>query len=148
MTTFNSDLTARQYRLLDYINANPAGVTKYQIVEDLYLNYPRYREQCKEENSHAYRNIRADFRAIQNSQIVHGVYGNIGGRYKRLTIVEYNNYMRSLWQSIIKKIKKVKNMEDHARHEGQYRLTFDYEKYIIDCFDKEKIEEQDVSGHD
>ena len=143
-TTFKSDLNARQYRLLDLINAHKSGLTKEEICDLLPVNYPRYKEESSEHYSSTYNRIRADFRAIQTSGTVMGVYGCIHGKYKRLDPDEWEKWADRQWIAIKRKIIKMQTLKRRVKDDQQYRIKFNHEKEIVECFpdDVDKIKKE------
>lgn len=136
MKIVKTDLTTRQYRLLDYLNERPEGATKEQIAFDLATWYPRCLETCKPENSSAFRKIRRDINALQNSEITQGVYACIHGRYKRLTEPEFEHFIAKEKEKINRLGQKIKSIIEKTNLDGQTRLWND----TVECWKIENPE--------
>jgi hypothetical protein len=131
MTTFNNDLTSRQWRLHDYLIDNCLEESKHldEIYNDLSDLYPPIKRAKNFQNSIARRKISDDLTAIDNSKIAQVVITRSSSGIKVATSREEAEISLDIEEIEAKNIiSRVSNKRKKLASHGQCRFVFNHER--------------------
>ena len=133
----NHNLTSRQFRLYDYLKEKgDQWTTQFQIVNDLRGLY-QYTEDdfVTFHDNPARKHLTNDIRAINESDylpkpILSGPKG-----VKIANEKEFDLYIGANINSVIRRLKRLKNLAKKGDKNGQFRLKLsEYQKEVYDAF--------------
>lgn len=131
MTTFENDLTSRQYDLYDYLKKQDGYKHLSEIIADTGL----YGDNIETHNSKGSRALRKDLRALKSSGIIQTtIIYNTSAGVKIATREEYNAFSKRKWSALVRAIDLQKTQDAKAGLDQQLRLVFNQEKGIIEAF--------------
>jgi len=129
MATIKKDLNTRQWKLYKYLKQHKG---EWKKLDDVIAETNLYN------NSGGYRLLKADIRALKNSEVIQTVITTDTSKGVKLaTKKEYAEYSKRRWKAIIKMIELQRHQDKKAGLDGQYRLVFNQEKPVIESFVKE-----------
>jgi hypothetical protein len=137
--SFDNDLTSRQWKLHNYLlhSSKDTYISKEIICEALYQEYPRHLELLNgvsQHNSSVFADLRKDFRAINRSEITQHLFVSSKYGYKVANENEAAYYIQHKYNNTLKTLKLISNMKNKISKDGQTRLVFNTESYIIEAF--------------
>lgn len=136
---FDNDLTSRQWKLHNYLlqSSIDTYISKEIICEALFKEYPRHLEVLdgiSQHNSSVFAQLRKDFRAINRSEVVQHLFVSSKKGYKVANEIEATHYIQHKYNNTLKTLKLISNMKNKISKDGQTRLVFNTESYIIEAF--------------
>lgn len=133
----NTGLTTRHFRLYDYLKEKgDQWTTQYEIVNDLRNLYP-YEEDdfITFHDSPVRHQLTNDIRAINESDYLPKPILSTSKGIKIANEKEFDLYIGSNIQSVIKRLNRLKKLAKKGNNNGQYRIKLsEYQKDIIDAF--------------
>lgn len=132
----NKALNNRQFRLYDYLKSNSdKWLTQEQIARALPEYYPIDTDKDFHNYSPSRKRMSADIRVINNSGIIQKTILSSSKGVKIATKKEYQEYIKRMKKSALKRLAYVYSIEKKASKDGQFRITFgEYEKNVIEAF--------------
>lgn len=131
MTTFENDLTSRQYDLYDYLKKQDGYKHLSEIIADTGL----YGDNIETHNSKGSRALRKDLNSLRKSGIIQTtIIPNTSHGVKIATKEEYFEYSKRKWNAISRSIELQKIQDAKAGLDQQIRFVFNQEKGIIEAF--------------
>ena len=125
-------LNTRQWKLYNYLKQHKGEWKK--LVEVI-------AETGLYNNSGGYRLLKADIRALRNSEVIQMVVSSDTGKGVKLaTKKEYERYSDLRWKAITKMINLQRLQDKKAGLDGQCKLVFNKEKSIIESFIRKEAE--------
>lgn len=124
-----TELNSRQWQLYRYLKKHKG---EWKKLDEVIAETGLYNE------SRGYRTLKADIRALKNSEVIQMVLSTDTVKGVKLaTKKEYAEYSKRRWKAIIKMIELQRHQDKKAGLDGQYRLVFNQEKPVIESFVKE-----------
>lgn len=130
-----SELTKRQWRLYNYLKAATGYVTQYELALNLETEYPTTQKDLQDfHNCKARKDMTADIRAINKSDIIQKmIIANAKG-VKLATEAEAERYIKARYASIFRQLERARKIERKAGLDGQFKLVFGSEREIVQAF--------------
>ena len=133
-----TNIKSRQFKLYNYLkNKDPNEWTfQEKIARDLPDLYPATEKEFEDfHNSSCRRLIGEDIRAINEDDYLHKPILSSGKGVKMANEAEFNDYIGSNINSVIKRLKRLKKMAQKGGQNGQMRIKLsDYQKEVYESF--------------
>lgn len=117
------------YKLLKLNYADGKFISKREIC-DLLPQYYTYDENTNRHNV----DIEKDIRAINDDNVIQKCIVSNRTGYKIGNEEECNEYLKRRFTSIFNSLKSLYGIKKRLQNNNQYRLVFNSEKEIIECF--------------